>query len=98
MGAQLEAEKLLAEERRRKLLEQCTVLKVRGVDVTKLTEDISQADWTRFGAIFGLVWHKFDSLVNTIKDGNRNGDDIKRVLTSIEKILTGIERNTHERA
>ena len=86
-----ETEKLLAEERKLKMLEQVRRLNATGVEsefVTKLAEDITNADWTRFGVVFGLLWSKLDSLISAIKEGNRNGDDIKRVLGDISKTLS----------
>ena len=46
----------------------------------KVEEELSTNDWTKFGMITGLLWYKFDTLINYLK--------------TIDGALRNIERNT----
>lgn len=36
----------------------------------QLQEELSSGDWTRIGVVTGLLWYKFDTLANLMKENN----------------------------
>ena len=44
----------------------------------KVEEELTTSDWTKLGAITGLLWYKFDMIINHLKGLERAADNIDR--------------------
>lgn len=88
MNTETEVDKLIAESRviefRKKMnaaLAQYNEPALRALNEefkAKLKEELSTSDWTKFGAITGLLWYKLDMLVNHLKGIERSTGNIDR--------------------
>lgn len=56
--------------------------------IEDLLEEVTASDWTRIGTIVGMLWYKFDTVANAIKDGNRTQREVLRVLQDMKRDLT----------
>ncbi len=48
---------------------------------------LTTGDWARLGVITGLLWTKLDQIINELKNGNRDRQDVGRKLSDLSYAL-----------
>ena len=56
----------------------------------RLVEALSDQDWTKMGAVFGLLWYKFDKIIQAVEKASNNTQQQDRNFNQAIRLLTDI--------